>query len=123
MSVRRPDVTIINKNDGTFKIVYFSVQAEHRVKVKEYEKNDKYLDLARESKKLWNMKVMFIPIVIGALGTVTEGLFKGLEDLEIRGRVETIQTTRILRSARKLRRVLDTWEDLLSLKLQWETIS
>ena len=108
MSVRRPDVTIINKNDGTFKIVYFRVQAEHRVKVKEYEKNDKYLDLARELKKLWNMKVMFIPIVIGALGTVTEGLFKGLEDLEIRGRVETIQTTRILRSARILRRVLDT---------------
>ena len=31
------------------------------------------------------MKVTFIPIVIGDLGTVTEGLFKGLEDLEIGG--------------------------------------
>ena len=31
------------------------------------------------------MKVTFIPIVIGALGTVIEGLLKGLEDLEIRG--------------------------------------
>ena len=36
------------------------------------------------------MKVMFIPIVIGALGTVTEELSRGLEDLEMRGRVETI---------------------------------
>ena len=39
------------------------------------------------------MKVTFIPIVIGAFGTVTEGLIKGLEDLEITGRTETIQTT------------------------------
>ena len=31
-----------------------------------------------------------IPIVIGALGTVTKLLVKGPEELEIRGRVETI---------------------------------
>ena len=41
----------------------------------------------------------------------------------IGGRVETIQTTALLRTARILRRVLETWGDLLSLKLQWETIS
>ena len=69
----------------------FAVPADHRVKLKENEKKDKYLDLAWELKKLWNMKMTFIPVVIGALGTVTEGLVKGLEDLEIRGRVETIQ--------------------------------
>ena len=31
-----------------------------------------------------------IPIVIGAFGIVTKGLLKGLEDLEVVGRVETI---------------------------------
>ena len=31
------------------------------------------------------MKVTVILIVIGTLGTVTEGLVQGLEDLEIRG--------------------------------------
>ena len=61
------------------------------------------------------MKV--IPVVIGILGTVTKGLVQGLEDLEIRGRVETTQITASLRSAKILRRVLDTWGDLLSLKL------
>ena len=39
------------------------------------------------------MKRTKIPIVIGALGTVTKGLVQGLDDLEIRGQVETIQTT------------------------------
>ena len=61
-----------------------------------------------ELKKLWNMKVRVIPIVIGALGTVTKGLVQGLEDLEMRGRVETIQTTELSRSSRILRRVLET---------------
>ena len=54
------------------------------------------------------MKVTVIPIVIGALGTFTKGLVKGLEDLEIKGRAETIQTTALLRLARMLRRVLQT---------------
>ena len=49
-----------------------------------------YLDLARELKKLLNMKVTIVPIEIGALGTITKGLLKGLEDLEVGGRVETI---------------------------------
>ena len=49
-----------------------------------------------------------IPIVIGALGTVTKGLLKGLEELEVSGRVETIQTTILLRTVRILRRVLET---------------
>ena len=37
--------------------------------------------------------------------------------------IETIQTTTLLRTARILRRVLETWGDLLSLQLQWKTIS
>ena len=69
------------------------------------------------------MIVTTVPIVIGALGTVTKGLLKGLEDLEVGEQVETIQTTALMRMARILRRVLETWVDLLSLKLQWKTIS
>ena len=104
-----PDLIIINKKKKkTCKIVDFAVSADHGIKLKESEKNDKYLDLARELKKLWNMQVTIIPIVIGAFGTVTKGLLKGLEDLEVGGRVETIQTTALLRTARILRRVLET---------------
>ena len=79
--------------------------------------------LRRVLKKLWIMKVTIVPILIGALGTITKWLSKGLEELEVGGRVETIQTTALLRTARILRRVLETWGDLLSLKLHWKTIS
>ena len=69
------------------------------------------------------MVLTIIPFVIGAFGTVTQGLLKGPEDLEIRGRVEAIKTTTLLRTARILRRFLVTWRYFLSLKLQWKTIS
>ena len=101
----------------------FAVAADHRIKLKECEKKDKYLDLVRELKKLWNMKETIVPIVIGAFGTVTKGLLKGLDDWVVGGRVETIQMTALLKTVRILRRVLETWGDLLSLKLLWKTIS
>ena len=46
--------------------------------------------------------------MIYAFGTVTKGLLKGLEDLEVGGRLENIQTTKLLRTARILRRVQET---------------
>ena len=51
--VRRPDLIIIykKKKKRSCKIVDFAVPADHRIKLKESEKKDKYIDLARELKK------------------------------------------------------------------------
>ena len=54
------------------------------------------------------MKVTIVRIVIGDFGTLTKGLLKGLEDLEVGGQVQTIQTTALLTTAIILRRVLET---------------
>ena len=53
ISARRRDLIIINKKKRKkiCKIVVFTVPADHRIKLKECEKIDKYLDLARELKK------------------------------------------------------------------------
>ena len=86
ISARRPDLIIINnkKIKRICKIINFAVSADHRIKLKEFKKKNKYLDLARElKKKKWNMKVTIIPIVIGVFGTATEGLLKGLEDWKL----------------------------------------
>ena len=68
ISARRPDIIVINKKKKkrTWKIVDFAGPADYRIKLKEWEKKDKYLDLARELKTLWNMKVTIIPIVINS---------------------------------------------------------
>ena len=44
------------------------------------------------------MKVSVIPFVFGAIGTVTKSLVQGLEGLEKRERVETIQIRAMLNS-------------------------
>ena len=61
-----------------------------------------------ELKKLWYPKVTLIPNVIGAFETISIGLVTGLEDLNIKGQEETIQTIALLRSARIPRRVQET---------------
>ena len=42
---------IVNKKETTYRIVDFAVPVDHRVKLKECEKRDKYHDLAWELKK------------------------------------------------------------------------
>ena len=53
ISTRRPDLIIISKKKRIYKIVDFAVPADHRINLKECAEKDKYLDLARELKKLW----------------------------------------------------------------------
>ena len=55
--------------------MHFAVLADRRVKLKKSIKRDKYLDLARELKNFWKVKV-------SAFGTVTKGLVWRLADLE-----------------------------------------
>ena len=62
------------------------------------------------------MKAAIIPIVICSLGAITTGLINALEELEITGREETIQTTALVTSARILRRFPEICGNLLSLK-------
>ena len=92
ISARRPDLMIVTqrKKKKTCWVVDFAVAADYWVKLKESEKRDKYRDRTWEIKNLWNMKMTVMLFVIGVLGTVTKGLVLGLEDFEIRGRVETI---------------------------------
>ena len=72
--------------------------------MEEREKKDKNQELAWELR----VKVTVIPIIISALSTVNKGLIKGLEVLEIRGRLKNIQMNALLRLARILRKVLET---------------
>ena len=59
-----------------------------------------YKNLEIEIEKMFHLKT-------NTLGTVPKGLERRPEELEIRRRIETIQTTEFLRSARILRRVME----------------
>ena len=61
------------------------------------------------------MKMTMIPVITGALGTITKSMVNRLEDLEITGQVETIPDYSIIKrgqnsnkSSRDLRRLAVT---------------
>ena len=63
-SSNRPKTTSLYNNqqkNRTWKMIDFAVQAGQKIKLKENEKIYKYLDLAREWKREWNMKVTTVP--------------------------------------------------------------
>ena len=73
------------------------------------------------------MKVTIIPTVIGAFSIVTKGLLKGLDYLEVGGRVENIQTTALLKTEMcpgDLRRLAVTQTPVKDrqLMLMWKTL-
>ena len=71
--------------------------------------------------KVWIKGKMELILIV--IGTVIRGLVLGLEDVKIRERVETILMTALIRFSRILRKVRETWGDLLSLRIQWKNIS
>ena len=52
-------LVLIKKEKITFHLLHFTFPSDQRVKIKESEKTNKYFDLARELKQLWNMKVLW----------------------------------------------------------------
>ena len=82
-----------------FLLTQINVPADHRVKLKEGEKRDKYLyHCWRIENNLLNMKVTVMSIVNGTLRTV-KNIGTGRLGKKKR-EVETIQTSALLRSAR-----------------------
>ena len=68
----------------------------------------KYQDLKIEIGRLWKLKMVeVVPVVIGALGSVTKGFDRWIEKLGIPLNVGVMQKTTLLGIARILRKVLE----------------
>ena len=78
-----------------------------RVPQKEAEKIEKYSDLKRELQKLWKVKAKVVPIVVGALGTVSKSLNGYLKEIGVSTKIQVIQKSALLGTARILRKVLE----------------
>ncbi len=109
---------IVDKVKKLCQIVDFAIPYDTRVNTKESEKIDKYQDPVRESKKIWNMKVVIIPVIIGTLGTTPKNICKRMDEIGIKIRTSELLKTTIIHTARTLRKVLEIWGVLLTLNLQ-----
>ena len=105
---KRPDLVIVNKKENLPNNRFCRPSGPQTENQRKRKQRQIIRSCLRTKKKLLNIRVTMILIVIGALGTLPKDLVRGLEELELGGRAETIQTTILFRSARILRRVQET---------------
>ena len=83
IEARRPDLILIDKIIEECKIIDVAVPGDTRVVKKEEEKIEKYRDLAIEIGRIWKKRAnTAVPIVIGALGTISKNHLMYLGELE-----------------------------------------
>ena len=100
----RPDLVLIHKKSRICQIIDVACPFDTRVIEKEREKIDRYQDLKWEVKRIWKIKkVEVIPIVIGALGTVTKEFERWLNKVSPDIYFGTLQKACLLGTARTLR--------------------
>ena len=54
--------------------------------------------------------MIVIPIIVGALGTIPKSLEKRVREQDIKGALKTLQATKLLKSVRIIKRVLEPEE-------------
>ena len=108
IEAKRPDIVPTDKKERKEIIIVIAVPADVRVGKKEREKVEKYQDLKRDIGRLWRLKMVeVVPIVIGALGSVTKEFDGWIEKLRITNYVKVMQKTALLGTAMKLRKKLE----------------
>ena len=105
----RPDLVIFNKLNNSTIIADIACPMDHNTKEKEKEKVEKYQELKEEIERIWKTKAKVIPIVVGALGVVSDNLNKHLNNLGLENvRISHLQKTVLLKTGNILRRHLAT---------------
>ena len=108
IEARRPDIVVIDKKERVCLIVDIAVPSDRRVEEKEQEKVEKYQDLKREIGRMWEiLEVQLVPVVIGALGSVSKGFDKWIEKLDTQCNFVDMQKIALLGTARILRKILE----------------
>ena len=107
ISARRPDIVVIDKVSSVVTLIDVSIPADKHLTVKEEEKLSKYQDLRIELERLWQKRTVMVPVVIGALGSITKRLhsFLGLLGIDSLN-LYILQKTALLGTATILRKVL-----------------
>ena len=72
IEARRPDLVLVDKSKRSCRIIDLAIPEDSGVKEKEAEKVEKHQNLARELRRMWEVKTKtnVVPIVLGALGTI-----------------------------------------------------
>jgi hypothetical protein len=104
----RPDIIIKNNKEKTCILIDVAIPAGRNVTQKDAEKKLIHKSSSIKTQQMWNMKCMFIPVIIGATRIVTRGLKKNLEAITGKHSIDSLQKTAILGTSHTLWKVLQS---------------
>ncbi|KAI5721426.1 hypothetical protein M8J77_020648 [Diaphorina citri] len=102
----KPDIVVKNVKDKKCVLIDVSVPCDANLISKEAEKKLKYRTLAIEVSKMWNLKTIIVPVIIGALGTIPKTLGENIKKLEGDISLHKIQDIALCGSAQILRKTI-----------------
>ena len=93
ITANRPDIIVKDSVNSTCKLIDMTVPPDRNIALKETEKNkkNKYKDLELEMQRMWHMKTVVIPVVVGALGTMKKGMVENINKVSKRATMTEIQ--------------------------------
>ena len=70
VQANRLDIAIKHKQNKAYQLIDMGVPSDSNIFAKEFEKLSKYKDLETEIAKMWKMKTVTIPVIVGAIGMI-----------------------------------------------------
>ena len=102
-----PDITLVHKDTQKWTLIDIAVPADQNITKTEEEKVDKYQELAFEIRRIQVAShVTIIPIMIGALGSISKSAKTWFGKLDVPGFLGSVQLSAILGTAHLLRKAL-----------------
>jgi len=102
----KPDIIIRDNEKGTCMLIDFAISVDRNMIKKEADNILKYKYLTIEIQRMWNVKTKVIPVLIGAIGTISKSFRKYVRNITGKHEVKELQKTAILGTAHILRKVL-----------------
>ena len=106
INANRPDIIVKDKKANNCLMIDMTIPSERNVSIKQMEKLSKYKDLEMEVTKMWKMKTSTIPVSVRALGLITKGVGKYINQIPGSVNVVMVQKIVLLGSAHILKRTL-----------------
>ena len=79
ITANRPDINVKDSVNSTCKLIDITVTSDRNIALKEIEKKSNYKDLELEIRRMWHIKTVVIPVVVGVFGTVKKGMVENIK--------------------------------------------
>ena len=97
----------VDKKERSCKIIDFAVPGDSRIEEKEKDQIEKCQDLGSELRKIWNIKVKIVPLIVGSLGAIPKQFGNRLKQIGITVGKTQVQKTVLFGTAVILKKVLE----------------